>query len=80
MQTRSIVILILTGLVIIVSLQNLQQVSLQLFFWNMEMPLIVLIFFMLIAGFAAGYTIGSFHGSRRAKGKVTRQNISDDAD
>lgn len=81
MSTRSIVLIVLVCTVIIISIQNLHQSTLSIFFWNLELPLIVLIFFVLLAGFTIGYTAGTLHrGKHAGRGRSARETDNGDAD
>ena len=62
-------------LVTIISMMNLHPVSFVIFFYNIEVPLIILIFALLFVGFSAGYMVKSLSVFRKKKnGKTDKQN------
>ncbi len=67
MSTRSIILIILACAITIISIQNMHPVSLKIFFWNLELPLIILTFFVLLAGFTIGYTVGTLSRGRHMR-------------
>jgi len=58
MNKTLIVILVLIGLALILILQNTQSVSLNLFFWSLVMPLVVLVVTLFVLGFIIGFLTG----------------------
>ncbi len=81
MSVRSIILIILSCGITIISMQNLNPSSLRIFFWNVELPLIVLIFFVLLGGFTIGYSAGTIQRGRHAKREsITRETADDDND
>ncbi len=55
MITKMIVAVVLFSLILVIIFQNTQVVTLQLFFWNIEMSRIILIVLTLVIGFVIGY-------------------------
>jgi uncharacterized integral membrane protein len=55
MKTKTVVILILLGLVAILLLQNSGLTQLRLFFWNVYAPLFVLLLVFFFVGGVVGY-------------------------
>jgi uncharacterized integral membrane protein len=70
-NARTIALISLAAFAILLSLQNLQAAIVHFLFWDMTLPLIVLIFIVLLAGFVAGYLFSviqrkkHIHGHRR---------------
>ena len=64
MNKKLIVMLVLIGLALILILQNTQSVSLNLFFWSLVMPLMVLVVTLFILGFIIGFLAGRIRNSR----------------
>jgi len=54
MKIKNILLLILFGLLIIISTQNTQEVNIKYLFWEVKMPLIVLIYATLVISFILG--------------------------
>jgi uncharacterized integral membrane protein len=52
---------------------NLHPVSFVIFFYTIEVPLIILIFALLFVGFSAGYMIKSLSVLRKKKSSKTDQ-------
>ena len=55
MKPKTIVVTILIFLMLILLVQNTQVVTVKLFFWDVSMSRIILIFFLLLIGFILGY-------------------------
>jgi len=55
MKQKAYFAIIIVGIALILMLQNIQRVSIDFFFWDFEMPLIILIAFCVILGALAGY-------------------------
>jgi uncharacterized integral membrane protein len=65
MNKKWIVILVLLGLSLILMLQNTQSVSLNLFFWSLVLPLVILVVTLFVLGFMVGFLtgrVGNFKG------------------
>ncbi|MDX9801741.1 MAG: LapA family protein [Spirochaetia bacterium] len=60
-------------LITIISMMNLHPVSFVIFFYTIEVPLIILIFALLFVGFSAGYMIKSLSVLRKKKSSKTDQ-------
>jgi uncharacterized integral membrane protein len=63
MKPKTIVSLIIGVLIAILIIQNTHAVALKIFFWQPEMPLIILIVLVLVVGFIAGYLVKNLAGS-----------------
>jgi uncharacterized integral membrane protein len=59
MKPKTVVIIIIAALMTIFVMQNTHPVALKILFWEPEFPLVVLIGFILVIGFVAGYVIKS---------------------
>jgi len=62
MKKKLIVILVLVGFLLILIIQNTQNVSLNIFFWNIMIPHLVLI--LLALGFVLGFLAAKMKGSK----------------
>ncbi|ACB84253.1 lipopolysaccharide assembly protein LapA domain-containing protein [Natranaerobius thermophilus] len=68
MRPKAIAILVIAIIFLILLFQNTHQVELQLLFWKIDGPLILLILLSLAGGFVIGYlTRALFTISRRNK-------------
>ena len=67
-NTRTIALISLAAFVMLLSLQNLQAVIVNFLFWDMSLPLIVLIFIVLLAGFVAGYLFSVIQEKKSRRG------------
>ena len=59
---KVIVGLILAALFLIFLFQNMQVVTLKIYFWQIAMSQIILIAIVLLIGFVAGYLVARFTG------------------
>ena len=57
---KVIVVLVLVALFLILLFQNTQVVTLKIYFWEIAMSQIILIPFVLLMGFVAGYLVARF--------------------
>ena len=64
MKVKTIVITMGLVLLFIVLLQNTQIVTVKLFFWEMSMSRIILIFFVMLIGFVLGYVLSKMGHKR----------------
>ena len=65
MTPKTWAILIVSLLILIVMLQNIEGVNIQLLFWKIDIPLILLILLTAIMGFIIGYFISSISPKKR---------------
>ncbi len=65
MNTKVVILLVLIFLAIILMVQNKAPVAIQMFFWSVNMPRVLLIVIILLIGFAIGYVAASMK-SRKA--------------
>ncbi|MEF9426504.1 MAG: LapA family protein [Candidatus Mariimomonas ferrooxydans] len=70
MKPKHIAIIILTVLFLVILVQNTQVVTFRIFFWKIEVSQIILIFFVAIAGFAAGFISSKIIGRHRNEKKL----------
>ncbi len=68
MSPRHIVALVLVVLLVIVAVQNLEDAQFSVLFWDVTMPLVVMIAIFGVGGFAVGWLI------RGRREKRERQN------
>ncbi len=64
MKKKLIVISVLVGLLLILIIQNTQNVSLNIFFWNIMMPQIILVLILFALGFVIGFLAAKMKGSK----------------
>ena len=64
MKKKLIVILVLIGLLLILIIQNTQNVSLNIFFWNIMMPQVILVLILFVLGFVIGFLVAKMKGSK----------------
>lgn len=65
MRPKTLSALILTAFLLVVMAQNTQVVTLRLLVWEIILPQIVLIFFVLLIGFLLGFVAASRPAMRR---------------
>lgn len=75
MRTKLIVISILFLLFAILAVQNIITIDLKIFFWNLQVPLIVLIVVVFIIGLVIGIITCSVY-ERRKKRELDIENQS----
>lgn len=68
MRPRFIAVLVLIALFLIILIQNIQPVTLRLFFWKVGMSQIILIPIILAIGVVIGFIIAKVTGNKQ-KGK-----------
>ncbi|MGB4295433.1 MAG: LapA family protein [Smithellaceae bacterium] len=73
MNFKIILVIILACLALVFVAQNIDIVSLKLFYWEIAMSRAVLIFFSLLIGFMIGWFLKSYLSYRKEKKEV--QNI-----
>ena len=64
MKNKLIVILVLVGLLLILIIQNIQNISLNIFFWNIMMPQVILVLILFALGFVIGFLVAKMKGSK----------------
>lgn len=73
MKAKHIIILIIFLLLLILILQNLGVTTLKIFFWELRLPLTILILAVLLLGFLAGYIIQSLQSANKKKKRAEAQ-------
>jgi len=63
-RTKLTVILVLTGVVLLFTLQNTQVVEVQFLFWKLSMSRVLLIFLLLAVGAILGWVANSAFRNR----------------
>jgi uncharacterized integral membrane protein len=63
MKPQTIILLIIGVLITILIIQNTHSVVLKIYFWQPEIPLVILIAIALVAGFLAGYLARNLAGA-----------------
>jgi len=64
MRPKFIVVLVLITLFLIILIQNIQPVTLRLFFWKVGMPQIILMPLTMAIGFIAGFIVAKVTGNK----------------
>ena len=64
MKKKLIVILVLLGLLVILIIQNTQNISLHIFFWNIMMPQVILVLVLFTLGFVIGFLVAKMKRSK----------------
>jgi len=67
MRPKFIVVLVLIALFLIILIQNIQPVTLRLFFWKVGMPQIILIPLTMAIGFVVGFIVSKVTGNKTKK-------------
>ena len=67
MHLKIILIVIVSCLALIFTIQNVTAATVSIFFWEFSLSLALLIFFILILGFLIGWFLHSFLAYRRDK-------------
>ena len=67
MRPKFIVVLILIALFLIILIQNIQPVTLQLFFWKVGMSQIILMPLIMAIGFVVGFVVSKVTGNQRKR-------------
>ncbi len=67
MKTRPVILSVLIVLAIILMIQNKASVSIQLLFWSVNMPRVLLIVIILLIGFAIGYVAATMVAKKSAE-------------
>jgi len=67
MRPKFIAVLILIALFLIILIQNIQPVTLQLFFWKVGMSQIILIPLTMAIGFVVGFVVSKVTGNQRKR-------------
>jgi len=65
MRPKFIVVLVLIALFLIILIQNIQPVTLRLFFWKVGMPQIILIPLTMAIGFVVGFIVSKVTGKQK---------------
>jgi len=67
MRPKFIVVLVLIALFLIILIQNIQPVTLQLFFCKVGMSQIILIPLIMAIGFVVGFVVSKVTGNQRKR-------------
>jgi len=67
MRPKFIIVLILITLFLIILIQNIQPVTLRLFFWKVGMSQIILIPLIMAIGFVVGFVVSKVTGDQRKR-------------
>ena len=70
MRPKFIIVLVLITLFLIILIQNIQPVTLQLFFWKVGMPQIILIPLIMAIGFVVGFVVSKVTGKQPTQKKL----------
>jgi uncharacterized integral membrane protein len=69
MRPKFIVVVVLIALFLVILIQNIQPVTLRLFFWKVSMSQIILIPLIMAIGFVVGFIVAKVTGNQRKKNK-----------
>jgi uncharacterized integral membrane protein len=64
MRAKFIVVLVLIAIFLVILIQNIQPVTLRLFFWKVGMSQIILIPLTMAIGFVAGFIVAKVTGNK----------------
>jgi uncharacterized integral membrane protein len=64
MRAKFIVVLVLIALFLVILIQNIQPVTLRLFFWKIGMSQIILMPLTMAIGFIAGFIVAKATGNK----------------
>jgi uncharacterized integral membrane protein len=67
MRPKLIGVLVLIALFLIILIQNIQPVTLRLFFWKVGMSQIILIPLTMAIGFVVGFIVAKVTGNQRRR-------------
>lgn len=67
MNSWIVLLIIVAGLAVVFTIQNVAAVTVNIFFWEISLSLALLIFFTLAIGFAIGWFLHSFLVYRKDK-------------
>jgi uncharacterized integral membrane protein len=67
MRPKLIVVLVLIALFLVILIQNIQPVTLRLFFWKVGMSQIILIPITMAIGFVVGFIVAKVAGNKTKK-------------
>lgn len=65
MNAKLLILLVLILLAVVLMFQNRQPVAIQMLFWSVDIPRVLLVIIILLVGFAIGYVAASMK-SRKA--------------
>lgn len=68
MSPRHIVALVLVVILVIIAVQNLEDANLDILFWDVSMPLVVLLAAFGLGGFLAGWLVRGRREKRQREG------------
>jgi len=77
MKAKHIIILLISVLIIVLIIQNLFFTTLKLFFWELKLPLAILILVVLLLGFFIGYLVHSLKSAsvrKKQKQQASRES------
>ena len=72
MRPKFIVVLVLIALFLIILIQNIQPVTLRLFFWKVGMSQIILIPLTMAIGFVVGFIVAKVTGNQTRKKRTLK--------
>lgn len=78
MRIKTIIIIIIVGLILILSAQNTSSVQLTFFVWDFSLPLIFLIYGLLVTGFLMGLVYSGITSRSKRKKKEQQNELPQD--
>ena len=74
MKNPKVIAGLVVGVLFVIFLfQNMDDVAMRLYFWQVSMPKIILVLLALLAGFAAGFVVAKISGKPRKP--ITEKNL-----
>lgn len=80
MSFKNIIFVILAVLITVVVMQNFESVSLQVLFWEIEIPKIILLPIFLVIGYITGYFTGVLGRKKAPKPPLNQRPRQDKPD
>jgi len=78
MKAKNTTLIIIIGIIIYISTQNTQSVTINFLFWETSLPLIILIYITLISGLLFGVSHSRFYSIVKKKNK--KKELKEDID
>jgi uncharacterized integral membrane protein len=67
MNAKIVVLIVLVLLAVIIMIQNKDSISIEVLFWSISIPRILLIFILLLVGFTIGYVARDIRARKNLK-------------
>lgn len=80
MSIRNGIYIALVGVLVILTSQNTAPVTMKFLFWDLTLPLIILVYSLLVVGFIAGRFFRSFGSSKDRKSPSNKEKTQETID